>query len=56
MDADGPERSWQRNLQLVRGVLTDTEYGEIWDFGTGHSAALGVSLESTAGVKWRGVA
>lgn len=32
VDADGPERSWQRNLQLVRGVLTDTEHGEIWDF------------------------
>ena len=39
VDADGPERSWQRNLQLVRGVLTDTEHGEIWDFGTGHSAS-----------------
>ncbi len=38
VDADGPERSWQRNLQLVRGVLTDTEQGEIWDFGTVHSA------------------
>jgi hypothetical protein len=37
VDADGPERSWQRNLQLVRGVLTDTEHGEIWDFETGHS-------------------
>jgi rifampin ADP-ribosylating transferase len=37
VDADGPERSWQRNLQLVRGVLTDTEYGEIWDFETGRS-------------------
>lgn len=35
VDADGPERSWQRNLQLVRGVLTDCEYGEIWDFGAG---------------------
>jgi hypothetical protein len=34
LDADGPERSWQRNLRLVRGVLTDTEHGEIWDFGT----------------------
>ena len=32
VDADGPERSWQRNLRLVRGVLTDTEHGEIWDF------------------------
>jgi hypothetical protein len=38
VDADGPERSWRRNLQIVRGVLTDTEYGEIWDFGTGHPA------------------
>jgi rifampin ADP-ribosylating transferase len=37
VDADGPERSWQRNLQLVRGVLTDTEYGEIWDLKTGQS-------------------
>ena len=35
VDADGPERSWQRNLQLVRGVLTYTEHGEIWDFETG---------------------
>jgi len=35
VDADGPARSWQRNLQLVRGVLTDTEHGEIWDFGAG---------------------
>lgn len=32
VEADGSERSWQRNLQLVRGVLTDTEHGEIWDF------------------------
>lgn len=32
VDADGPERSWQRNFQLVHGVLTDTEHGEIWDF------------------------
>jgi len=32
VDADGPERSWQRNLHLLRGVLTDTEHGEIWDF------------------------
>lgn len=38
VDADGPERSWQRNLYLVRGVLTDAEYGEIWNFGTDHSA------------------
>jgi hypothetical protein len=35
LDADGPERSWQRNLQLGCGVLTDTEHGEIWDFETG---------------------
>ena len=34
VDADGPERSWQRNLQLVRGVLTDSEHGEIWDYET----------------------
>jgi Rifampin ADP-ribosyl transferase len=34
LDADGPERSWQRNLQLVHGVLTDAEHGEIWDFET----------------------
>ncbi len=34
VDADGPERSWQRDLQLVRGVLADAEHGEIWDFGT----------------------
>ena len=33
VDADGPERSWQRNVRLVRKVLTDAEYGEIWDFG-----------------------
>ena len=39
VDADGPARLWQRNLQLVRGVLTDTEHGEIWDFKTDHSAA-----------------
>ena len=38
VDADGPERSWQRNLVLVRGVLTDTDHGEIWDFGTGRPA------------------
>jgi len=39
VDADGPERSWQRNLQLEHGVLTDTEYGEIWDFKTGQSSS-----------------
>lgn len=37
LDADGPERSWPRNLHLVRGVLTDAEHGEIWDFVTNHS-------------------
>lgn len=35
VDADGPERSWQRNLHLVRGVLSDAEHGEIWDFVAG---------------------
>ena len=35
VDADGPERSWQRNLRLVREVLTDTEHGEIWSFEAG---------------------
>lgn len=30
VDADGPERSWQRRLQLERGVLTDDEQGELW--------------------------
>lgn len=35
VDADGPERSWQRNLRLVRDVLTDSEHGEIWTFETG---------------------
>jgi hypothetical protein len=34
LDADGPERSWRRDLLLVRGLLTDAEHGEIWDFGT----------------------
>jgi hypothetical protein len=37
VDADGPERSWRRDLRLVRGVLTDTEHGEIWDFETDRS-------------------
>lgn len=37
LDADGPERSWQRDLELVRGVLTDTEHGDTWDFGASHS-------------------
>ena len=40
LDADGPERSWQRNLTLVRGVLADTEYGDIWDFGKGATHGL----------------
>ncbi len=35
VDADGPERSWRRNLRLVRGVLSDDEHGEVWDFGAG---------------------
>jgi rifampin ADP-ribosylating transferase len=34
LDADGPERSWRRDLTLVRGVLADAEHGDIWDFGT----------------------
>ena len=38
VDADGPARAWQRNLHLVRGVLTDTEHGEIWDFKTNPSS------------------
>ena len=33
LDADGPERSWQRSLQLAGGVLSDAEHGDIWDFG-----------------------
>lgn len=35
VDADGPERSWQRDVRLVRKVLTDAEQGEIWDFEAG---------------------
>lgn len=34
VDSDGPERSWQRNLRLVEGVLCDDEYGEVWDHKT----------------------
>jgi hypothetical protein len=34
LDADGPERSWRRDLQLVHGVLTDAEHGEVWDAET----------------------
>lgn len=34
VDADGPERSWQRNLLLTRGLLTDVHHGEVWDFGS----------------------
>ena len=30
VNADGPSLSWQRNLRLVRGVLSDRERGEIW--------------------------
>lgn len=37
LDADGPERSWQRNLHLARGVLADARHGEIWDFGAAGS-------------------
>jgi rifampin ADP-ribosylating transferase len=33
VDADGPERSWHRALQLVGGVLSDRERGEIWYLG-----------------------
>jgi hypothetical protein len=29
---------WRSSRRSVRGVLTDIENGEIWDFGTGHSA------------------
>jgi len=35
VDADGPEWSWRRDIRLVRQVLTDDEYGEIWDFEAG---------------------
>jgi hypothetical protein len=35
LDADGPQRSWQRRLTLASGVLTDTAQGEIWDFAAG---------------------
>jgi hypothetical protein len=34
LDADGPERSWRRDLRLEHGVLTDAEHGETWDFET----------------------
>lgn len=37
LDADGPERSWRRDLQLVGGVLIDMEHGEIWDFSASPS-------------------
>jgi len=30
VNADGPSLSWHRNLQLVGGVLSDRERGEIW--------------------------
>ncbi len=32
VDADGPSVSWHRSLQLVGGVLSDRERGEIWYF------------------------
>jgi rifampin ADP-ribosylating transferase len=32
VDAEGSDRSWRRDFRLVRGVLTDAEHGEIWDF------------------------
>lgn len=32
VDADGPERSWQRTLTMERGLLSDSEHGQIWDF------------------------
>lgn len=35
VDADGPERSWQRTIMLADGVLTDAAHGEIWDFAVG---------------------
>lgn len=35
LDADGPERSWQRRLLLERGVLTDDEQGELWGVADG---------------------
>jgi hypothetical protein len=30
VNADGPGLSWHRSLQLVGGVLSDRERGEIW--------------------------
>jgi hypothetical protein len=33
--ADGPERSWRRNLVLAGGVLADIAHGEIWNFARG---------------------
>jgi hypothetical protein len=32
VNADGPGLSWHRNLELVGGVLSDRERGEIWYF------------------------
>jgi hypothetical protein len=32
LDADRPDRSWHRELQLAGGVLSDSERGEIWAF------------------------
>ena len=34
VDADGPERSWQRRIDLANGVLIDAAWGEIWDFAS----------------------
>jgi hypothetical protein len=35
LDAEGPQRSWQRNISLAGGVLTDSAQGELWDFAAG---------------------
>lgn len=35
VDADGPERSWRRDLTLAHSILTDLAHGEIWDFANG---------------------
>lgn len=32
LEADGPERSWQRAMRLEDGVLSDDDYGDTWDF------------------------
>jgi rifampin ADP-ribosylating transferase len=33
VEADGPDRSWLRDLLMVCGVLSDRERGETWRFG-----------------------